>query len=161
PRAGTAATTDESGRFSMPGTFTGNITLTASKDGYQRETRPVQPRGIPPASGNPGSEWSLAFHLEPLGPSANIAGMYTLTLTAASACTELPNEARTRTYTATIVPGGRSSFFLARLSDARFLPWVPCPPGPVSPSCAYNQFGIGLAGDYASIGGGIVEQLDE
>src|SRR5262245_43990636 len=37
PRAGTFATTDESGRFSMAGTFTGNITLSASKDGYERE----------------------------------------------------------------------------------------------------------------------------
>jgi hypothetical protein len=161
PRAGTFATTDESGRFSMPGTFTGNIALTASKDGYQQETRPVLPRGIPPPSGTPRSEWSLAFRLEPFGPSANIAGVYTLTLTADNACTDFPAEARTRTYTATIVPG-QSSFFLARLSDARFLPMMPCPPGPVVPSCTYNQFGIGMAGDYANLGvSGIVEQLGQ
>ena len=86
--------------------------------------------------------------------------MYTLTLTADRACTNLPVEARTRTYTATVVPGGRSSYFLARLSDARFLSTVPCPPGRLPESCTYNQIGIGLAGDYASIGVGIVEQLD-
>ena len=41
PRAGTAATTDEAGRFTMPGTFTGNITVTGWKDGYVRETRSI------------------------------------------------------------------------------------------------------------------------
>jgi hypothetical protein len=160
-RAGTIAMTDESGHFSMPGTFTGNITLTASKDGYVRETRPVAPIGAP-LPGTAGGSWEVAFHLEPLGPSVNVAGAYTLTLTADSACTNLPAEARMRTYTVTIVPGGRSSSFSGRLSGARFLPWVPCPPYPVSPTCTYNGFGIGMAGDYASISvNGIVEQVGE
>lgn len=166
PRAGTSATTDESGRFSMPGTFTGNITLTASKDGYQRETRPVLPRGAPPPSGNPGGSWSwsMGFLLEPLGPRVNIAGEYVLTFTADSACPDLPAEARTRTYTATIVPGLSSSSFGGSLSGARFLPIVPCPPGPISspPSCTYNSFRIGMAGDFARISlRPIVEQLSE
>jgi hypothetical protein len=101
----------------------------------------------------------MAFHLEPLGPRVDIAGEYVLTLAANSACSNLPDVARTRSYTATIT-GGQSSFFFARLSGARFLPAISCP-GPAPPSCTYNQFGIGMAGDYASIGGGIVEQLSE
>src|SRR5262245_21335398 len=34
PRSGVAATTDDTGRFSMPGTFTGAIAVTASKEGF-------------------------------------------------------------------------------------------------------------------------------
>jgi hypothetical protein len=159
-RTGTVGTTDEAGRFSMPGTFTGNITLTASKDGYVRETRPVVPSGLPLPQGNAGGGWELAFHLEPIGPSANVAGMYTATLTADSMCTNLPAEARSRSYTATIASSGRSSSYVARLSDARFFSTVPCPPGRPAETCTYNQFGIGIAGDFANIGsGGIVEQL--
>ena len=44
----------------------------------------------------------MSFSLAPHGQSANIAGLYTLTFTADSACTNLPDEARTRTYAATI-----------------------------------------------------------
>jgi Carboxypeptidase regulatory-like domain len=149
PRAGSVATTDEAGRFSMPGTFTGNVTVTASKDGYVPETRPVLAQGYPSPAGNAGGSWEIAFSLGPLGPSASIAGVYTLTLTADRACTNLPDTARTRSYVATIHPGAKSTDFLARLSDARFL-------------STYNQFAIGIAGDFAGIGNAdIVEQLPE
>ena len=63
----------------------------------------------------------MSFSLQPHGQSANIAGLYTLTLTADSACTNLPDEARTRTYTATIVPGSRPTTFVGRLSDAQIV----------------------------------------
>jgi hypothetical protein len=161
-RAGTVATTDEAGHFSMPGTFTGNITLTASKDGYVRETRPVVSSGLPLPQGNAGGGWELAFYLEPIGPSANVAGVYTATFTADSMCTNLPVEARSRSYTATIASSGRSSSYLARLSDARFFSTVPCPPGRPAETCTYNQLGIGIAGDFATIqSGGVVEQLGD
>ena len=149
PRAGTVATTDEAGRFSMPGTFTGNVTVTASKDGYTPDTRPVLAQGYPSPPGNAGGSWEIAFSLGPLGPSANIAGVYTLTLTADRACTNLPDNARTRSYVATILPGAKSTSFLARLSDARFV-------------SVYNQLEIGIAGDFAGIGNwDIVEQLQD
>jgi Carboxypeptidase regulatory-like domain len=161
PRAGTVTTTDDAGRFSMPGSFTGMITVRASKDGHLPDARTVPLR--PPASPVEGAgRWEVALYLEPLGPSANVAGVYTLTVTADSACSNLPAQARTRTYTATIVPGGRSSSFLATLSDARFLSGAPwCPGGHPPESCTYNQSGIGIAGDYASISVGMVEQLGE
>jgi hypothetical protein len=161
-RAGTVATTDESGRFSMPGTFTGNITLRASKDGYIPETRLLFRPGPPLPPGNAGGAWGVAFHLEPLGPSANLAGEYTLTLTADRTCSNLPAEARTRTYTATIVPSfGSQTSFTATLSDARFFSTVPCPVGRPPETCSYNRLGIGVAGDYASISAAPVEQLSE
>jgi hypothetical protein len=102
----------------------------------------------------------MQLYLQPLGPSADMAGVYILTLTADRACTNLPAELRTRTYTATIAAGG-PGFFAAKLSDARFFSTVPCPPGRDPQSCSYNRFGIGIAGDYASIYLGFIEQLTE
>jgi hypothetical protein len=166
PRAGTVVTTDEAGRFSMPGTFTGTIRVTASKDGYVSATNTVTvpPLGLPfPPAPPPGEviRWGTGFALEPLGPSLNIAGLYTLTLTADGACTDLPTEVRARTYTATVVTTA-SSHFVASLSDARFLsptPW--CNARPPWLTCSYNTIGIGIAGDFAHVGVGIVEQLGE
>jgi hypothetical protein len=163
PRAGPAVTTDEVGRFSMPGTFTGTIRVTASKDGYLSKTNTVSLAGLPLPPPQPGEvrNWGTGFALEPLGPSLNIAGLYTLTLTADGACTNLPTEVRTRTYTATVVPTA-SSHFVASLSDARFLsptPW--CNARPPGLTCSYNTIGIGIAGEFAHVGGGIVEQLGE
>jgi hypothetical protein len=163
PRAGTAVTTDEVGRFSMPGTFTGTIRVTASKDGYASKTNTVSLAGLPLPPPQPGEvrNWGTGFALEPLGPSLNIAGLYTLTLTADGACTDLPTEVRARTYTATVVTTA-SSHFVASLSDARFLsptPW--CNARPPWLTCSYNTIGIGIAGDFAHVGVGIVEQLGE
>jgi len=145
PRAGTITITDEAGRFSMPGTFTGTVSVTVSKDDYAPATRTFS------------QTTSHNFSLEPLTPSANIAGVYTLTLTADSSCTNLSDEVRTRTYTATIVPGSQRSYFFARLSDAQF--YSTCPAGQVPESCAHNLFGIGMVGDYAGIYVRIAEQL--
>jgi hypothetical protein len=145
PRAGTITMTDEAGRFSMPGTFTGAVSVTVSKDDYAPATKTFS------------QSTSHNFSLEPLTPSANIGGVYTLTLTTDSSCTNLSDEVRTRTYTATIVPGSRPSYFLARLSDAQF---YSCPTGPLE-SCAHNRFGIGMVGDYAGIYVRITEQLGE
>lgn len=155
-RASMVTTTDETGRFSMPGTFTGTVTVTASKDGYVPETTTVPPnlppnRPLPPPL-PPGEvrRWDFSFSLEPHGPSANIAGVYTLRLTADSACTNLPDEARTRTYTATIVPGYRSTTFVGRLSDARIVSSLFSP-----------YFAIGIAGDFANMSVRFVEQLGD
>jgi Carboxypeptidase regulatory-like domain len=149
--AAVGTTTDGAGRFRLPGTFTGMVTVTASKDGYIPETATV-PRNhpLPPLPPGDVGRFDISLSLEPRGPSANIAGVYTLTLTADSACTNLPDEARTRTYTATIVPGYRSTTFLGRLSDARIVSL------PFSP-----YFEIGIAGDFANASVRIVEQLGE
>ena len=160
-RAGVAAITDRSGRFSMPGTFTGTITMVASKDGYIAQTRRMPPPFIAERAYayQDGARWSSAFSLEPLGPSIDATGEYALTLTADRAC-KLPDEARTRTYTARVT-AMRPSYFQARLSDARFFSTVPCPPGQLPETCTYNLLGIGVANDYASIYAGLIELLND
>jgi hypothetical protein len=102
----------------------------------------------------------IYFLLEPATPSADIAGVYSVTLTASNSC-KLPDRALTRRYTATIASSGRPTSFLATLSDARFFSTLPCPSGRPPDSCMHNRFGIGIAGDYGDIGVGIVEQLNE
>lgn len=136
PRAGAVTTTDEAGQFLMPGTFTGAIAVTVSKSGYGSATKLF-------------TEFVRhTFELEPLVPGVNIAGTYTLTFDADDVCTNLPDEVRTRTYTATIIPGGRSSLFAAGLSGGRFF---------------IGAYGlrIGVVGDYAGIYVGIIEQLSD
>lgn len=81
------------------------ITVIASKDGYLSSSRTVPlspPDRVPPPM--EGERWETYFHLEPLGSFVDVAGVYTMTLTADRTCTNLPDEARTRAYTATIVP---------------------------------------------------------
>jgi hypothetical protein len=46
-RSGTATTTNEHGRFWLPGTFTGTVTMKASKDGYIAEYSTAPP-SFPP-----------------------------------------------------------------------------------------------------------------
>jgi hypothetical protein len=146
PRAGTIAVTDGRGRFSMDGSFTQTaVTLVASKDGYKTETSSLPFFGRPLEAGN----WSFGFSLEPLAPSANLAGEYTLTVTTDRACSSLPDAARTRTYRASIVSRFRSTRFFGTLSDARFV-FVP-------DSAPY--FEIGVADDFASMELRFVEQL--
>lgn len=146
PRAGTTAMTDDAGRFSMPGTFTQSaITAVASKEGYSPVTWNFPTPGRPAEGG----KW-VAFRLEPLAPSANLTGEYTLTLTTDKACTTLPEEARTRTYTASVVSGRRATTFVGTLSDVRIVPV------PMSP-----YFEIGVADNFADLTLRFVEQLSD
>jgi hypothetical protein len=145
-----SATTDEHGRFLMPGTFTATATVRASKDGYQPETTALPPPGRPaplPLAGEV-VRWDMGFSLQPDGPSANLAGTYTLTLSTDRSCTNLPEAARSRTYTASIAPSSRSTKFVGTLTDARivFAPYSP-------------YFEIGIARDFANTSFRIVEQL--
>jgi hypothetical protein len=148
PRAGTTTTTDDAGRFSMPGTFTQSaMTVIASKEGYSSATWSFPIPGRPMQGGN----WGISFRLEPLAPSANLAGEHTLTLTTDKACTKLPEAARTRTYTASIVSRWRATTFVGTLSDARIVPvpfWAP-------------YFEIGVADDFANMSLRFVEQLSD
>jgi hypothetical protein len=132
----------------MPETFTqATLTLVASKDGYWPETWNFPPAGRPVEGGT----WGFGFSLEPLAPSANLAGEYTLTLTTDNACATLPEEARTRTYTASIVSRWRATTFVGTLSDAQIVPvpvWAP-------------TFQIGVAGDFADLTLSFVEQLSD
>src|SRR5262245_47450855 len=77
PGTATAEFTDEAGRFSMPGTFTDVVTLTASKDGYFPETRQIPPRMILEIGDK--SVWETQLQLAPTG-SKDVTGVYTLTV---------------------------------------------------------------------------------
>ena len=99
PRAGTRTTTNEAGRFWLPETFSGLVTITAAKDGYLSVTRtvPIRPLPLPTPPGS--LTLDLSFSLEPDGPSANIAGVYGLTLTPtapARICLPMPGRVPTR-----------------------------------------------------------------
>jgi len=148
PRVGTTTMTDETGRFSVPGTFTqSTVTVIASKEGYASETWTLPPRGRPVEGGH----WGLPFSLEPLAPSVDLAGQYTLTLTSDKACTKLSEESRTRTYTASLVSRWRATTFVGTLSDASIVPvsvWAPF-------------FEIRVAGDFANVSFRFVEQLTD
>ena len=161
PRAGTVEVTNEAGQFILPGTFTSPITVRASKDGYLSETRVYPPPGHPVERLVEGGKWEAQFYLSPAGPLPDLAGTYSMTITADNACMDFPAEARTRRYTATVIPLGRPGFFLGSLSDARFAPMTPCPPGPPGRSCLHNGVSIGTAGDYTNVGFSIIEQLSD
>ena len=162
PRAGTVVTTDQAGRFSIPGTFIDTVTLKASKEGYVSITRQLPPpfaaERLPPPSQDTGS-WETYFQLEPAAPSANFTGEYTLTVAADRAC-KVPDEAKTRTYTATVTGDARTRF-RGTLSGARFFSTMSSCPAQFPELCTHNRFWISTAGNYASIYLGFVEQLGD
>jgi hypothetical protein len=131
-RAGTAALTGDDGRFQLPGKLPLAFTLTFSKDGFVPETRfyGAPPSGLPQPTGR-----DVWLELPSVIPPINLVGTYTLTVTADAACTSLPGEARTRTYTATVRALTKPTDFAVALSDARFF-------------SVYYEFGIQTAGTF-------------
>ena len=97
PQAGTVLTTDADGLFVLTGNFVRTNTFRASANGYVTATQGFR------TSAPGGAPW-LMFYLSPDAAPIDIAGDYTLTLTADSTCGDLPSELRTRTYSATITP---------------------------------------------------------
>src|SRR5439155_22916923 len=80
--------------------------------------------------------------LAPDRPSVNLAGDYTVTFAADSACTSLPSSARTRSYAATIAPVSYPSHpagsgFRLTIVDESFL-------------SNYKSLDLFVAGDYFS-----------
>ncbi len=122
---GTSVVTNEVGRYQLPSTLGGTISVRASKDGYQSSTYTLDlPRSSP-------TDFILHF----LGPSLDVAGNYTVTFTAAATCTELPPEARVRTYQASITRRPVPNFYGVTVSGGEF----------------YSQyFNASVAGTFAS-----------
>jgi Carboxypeptidase regulatory-like domain/IPT/TIG domain len=113
PHAGTSATTDAQGQFSLTGTFDETTQFRASREGYV------------PATGRSSSDCdrpcavrSISFQLLVLASTVNMAGHYTLTFIADGACPALPSELRTRTYPATITAAGNGWGFNLAVSGA-------------------------------------------
>jgi hypothetical protein len=88
---GNQAITNSSGFYELIG-VAGTVILRYGKAGYFDERRSVTMSG----------DQTLNVEITPRSAPANLAGTYRVTLTASSACTILPAEQRTRTYTAQI-----------------------------------------------------------
>ena len=157
PGAGTVATVDGHGHFSMPGTFTGTVMVRASKDGYVTQTQAVAVVWRPGVPVTAEFQRWVAFYLESPDPPTNIAGEYSLSLIVDGACSGWPRDAQSRHYTAMISQNTNSrTSFRARLGGARFYSGLACPGAPPD-LCPGYSVSIGVAGNYASIFLNIIE----
>jgi hypothetical protein len=147
PQAGTTTASDAGGRFSYDGTFVSPVTLRASKDGYTTATRTT----LRLTDGHAYAGFSLAS----VTPPVAVAGSYTLTISADTACTALPEDVRTRTYRAVVIANPYSSTpgtsFNGTVAGGQFAP-------------SANIFFVGVFGDYVNTstlgeGPSIVEQV--
>ena len=128
PEAGKSATSDATGGFVLTGRLDDTTLFRATKEGHFAATQHWRRNSF-------GPPW-LGFALDVLAPPVNIAGVYTLTFIADSACAAaLPAELRTRTYAATITPGMSNTGYIIGVSGAVFGP-------------QHNWFSVGVAGDY-------------
>ena len=102
PQAGTTTSSDAGGRFSYDGTFTSpGRRCGPRKDGYTTATRTT----LRLTDGHAYAGFSLAS----VTPPVAVAGNYTLTISADTACTALPEDVRTRTYRAVVIANPYSS----------------------------------------------------
>jgi hypothetical protein len=131
-QAGTSTTSDAAGAFSLTGTFDRTTRFRATMESHVAATQSFS---------SIVARKSIYFVLDVLAGPVNIAGNYTLTFTADSACADqLPTEVRTRTYAATLYPVSSSTRpantqFTAVLSGAEL-------------DTYYRMIPIFVAGDY-------------
>ncbi len=151
PQVGLSATTAADGQFLITGTVDDTTRVRATKEGHVTATGALTPVCT---TCNPSSRY-IYFYLSVLAPPISIAGDYTLTITADSACT-LPEDVRTRTYSATIAADTNprnppNTIFNATVSGAPFFGF-------------YETFFVGVAGDFVTLlfgghGPSLVEEL--
>lgn len=152
PRAGESVTAGATGTFALAGPFSGTETVRATKAGYVSGTR-----AFSSSSGPYQDHHYIAFALNVVSAPANVAGDYTFTFIADSACTDLPSEARTRTYAATVTPEASSVYYPANTLFNVVLS------GPAFFDSAHSGFVIGVAGNDIGMWLGdppVVERLD-
>ena len=143
PQAGLSTNTDHNGEFHLSGNFDDTTHFRATKDGHVASTWP-----LPAACGPCNPDWWIHFSLEALAPHPNLAGEYTLTVIANSACTSVPEAFRTRTFDAKLTLQSGPEF----PPNSRFEVSLGSPPF----LDQYRSFQIGVAGDYV---GGFVGDL--
>ena len=114
PQAHTSKTTDALGQFSLSGTFDNATRFQARAEGYIPAIAAVHPTS---------TSRQMVFYLVLTAPSVNMSGDYTLTITAGQTCANLPDDARVRSYSASVTPHPSSpaTYFEVRLSGAPFL----------------------------------------
>jgi hypothetical protein len=120
PSAG-ASTRSVDGQVHLEGAFDANTTFRAEAEGHVTTVRTWNCSVAPTPCGDGGARPWLGFYLAPVEGTVDIAGDYTLTFVADSACTDLPEAVRTRSYAATI--GASPSYgasFRATLAGATF-----------------------------------------
>ena len=124
PDAGLSTMTNADGTFTLTGRFDVTTQFRAIKDGYSPSSARVRPdycwQCAPPG-------WLLYFSQSSVATPVDITGDYTLTFIADSSCATLPNEFRTRSYAATILPDASDpasppgTSYSATFSGASFL----------------------------------------
>lgn len=144
--AGLVMTSESDGHFSYPA-FAGPASMRATREGYTSAVSSV-------IFGT--DRLYVFFDLAPVTPPVRVAGNYTLTLVADSACTSLPAEARTRTYSVAIAanPNSRAptnTYFQGTATSATFAP-------------NGDIFFVGVAGNYVAVsmqgeGPSLIEQI--
>ena len=123
--AGVSAVSDADGQFALSGRFTAATQFRATREGHESRTQPWNCSVAVCLGANNAQPW-LGFYLTVLEPTVNIAGDYALTFIADSACTDLPEIARRRSYRATVTArpaDGRSTVpgFDLKADGAKFV----------------------------------------
>jgi hypothetical protein len=135
-------TSDYNGEFSLTGTVDDTTRFRATKQGHVTAIATILPNCD---RCNP-NRW-VYFFLNVLAPPVAIAGDYTLTFVADSACGNLPDELRTRRYAVTIEPGDLTWRSFPAHSDTSF---KVTPQGPAF-SDGLNLFHLNVAGNYVNV----------
>jgi hypothetical protein len=142
PQAGLSTTTDAQGNFSLFAKVDAATRFRASKEGHVTAAAAI----LPPCDRCNPKRW-VHFYLSVLEPPVALAGDYTLTFIADSACTNLPREARTRSYEATISPGDFTWVGFPANSDTSF---KVTPVGTAFPA-GLNDFWLNVAGNFIAL----------
>jgi hypothetical protein len=142
PQAGLSTTTDASGHFSLFASVDDATRFRASKQGHVTAEAPVLPNCD---RCNP-KRW-VHFYLSVLEPAVALAGDYTLTFIADSACTNLPEEVRTRSYEATVALGDFNWVGFPAKAATSF---KVTPAGSAFPA-GLNYFWLNVAGSFISV----------
>ena len=137
---GTSAVVDSNGAVVLSGFFDTNTRFRVTKDGHETLTQTWN-CSVPNCQNN-AQPW-LGFYVRPLAPPVDLAGDYTLTITAASTCSALPVDSRSRSYPVTLTARTREGTadvvgFNGQLHSNEVPEF-------------FRRFGVGVAGDYASI----------
>ncbi len=158
PQAGATTTTNAAGEFSLYGTVDDTTKFRATKTGHADADATV----IPDCDRCNPRRW-VHFYLNLLQPAAALAGDYTLTFTAATACTRLPDALRKRSYEVTVAPGNAGWIGSSAKDPTAF---QVTPKGAQFPG-GLNGFSLHVAGNYVAVllgdhtDPGITEQIAE
>ena len=112
PQQGIVTFSDEAGKFAIEPQLSAGSQIRASKQGYVDSTQFV---------GGTGPTFTAGFYLKSANAPLDWSGTYDVTLTADATCTDLPEIARRRMYTATV--GTTVVFSGARFGSAPGSAW--------------------------------------